>query len=60
MLAIGLLKRIDVRGHEITHLKEIQCKYQDIWAYVDIEDPESLFLSSLPEESISDIESFKK
>lgn len=52
VIAIGLLKKMDVREHKINELREIQNKYPDIFAYVEIREPESLFLGSLPEESV--------
>lgn len=57
VIAIGLLKKMDVREHKINELRDIQNKYPDIFAYVEITDPKSLFLGSLPEESVDGSES---
>ncbi len=47
------MQKMDTHEHNVNKLKEIERKHQDIVAYVDIEDPDTLFLGSLPEESIS-------
>jgi len=33
-------------------LKEIEKRYPNIWAYVELKDPETFFMGSLPEDSV--------
>ena len=51
MMAIGLMKTVATHDHDLKKLKEIEQKYPNIWAYVEIDDPDSFFLGSLPEDS---------
>lgn len=53
------MRKMDQNAHDQNQLREIQKEYYDIAAYVDITDPDTLFLGSLPEESVSNLSSKK-
>lgn len=52
ILAIGLLKSVKTHDHDTKKLKEIEMRYPNIFAYVNIENPDSLFLGCLPDDSV--------
>lgn len=51
-MAIGLLKSVKTHDHDTKKLKEIEMRYPNIFAYVNIENPDSLFLGCLPDDSV--------
>jgi hypothetical protein len=46
------MKKVTSHDHDLNKLKEIEKKYPNIWAFVEINDPESFFLGILPEDSV--------